>query len=325
MKYTESNPPIICMQTTSKCYKGTSKMTPKGVLWHSTGCNNPYIKRYVQPTTGASDEAEMIALLGKNSNKNDWNHVSRDAGLNFWVGKLADGTVAAVQTMPWNYKPWGCGGGTKGSANNTHIQFEICEDNWRDNKGNPTAAQIAYCKATFEEAAQVTAYLCKLYNLDPDGTVTVGKATVPVITSHKQSHDLGVGSNHGDPESWWKYVCGYTLDDVRNRVKAILNDTETEEPEIQNETKEVEYTVNMPTLEKGAGQVAGSDEERYVMIMQHLLLLKYPDCKLTTVDGGFGKNTYNAVLGFQKYAGLKNPDGVCGPNTWRALMEASVK
>lgn len=32
--------------TQSTCYKGTSKMTVKGVLWHSTGANNPTLKRY---------------------------------------------------------------------------------------------------------------------------------------------------------------------------------------------------------------------------------------------------------------------------------------
>ena len=36
MKYSKSNPPMTCMMTQSTCYKGTKKMTVKGVLWHST-------------------------------------------------------------------------------------------------------------------------------------------------------------------------------------------------------------------------------------------------------------------------------------------------
>ena len=38
----------------------------------------------------------MLKLLGTNTGKNDWNHIYREAGLNCWIGKLADGTVTTV-------------------------------------------------------------------------------------------------------------------------------------------------------------------------------------------------------------------------------------
>ena len=60
MKYSEKNPPLICMQTQSTCYKGTGKMQIKGVLWHDTGCCNPNLKRYVQPSDDAPDRAEWL-------------------------------------------------------------------------------------------------------------------------------------------------------------------------------------------------------------------------------------------------------------------------
>ena len=100
-------------------------MQIKGVLWHSTGANNPNIKRYVQPSDNDANKTKLLEIIGTNGNKNDWNHIERQAGLNAWVGKLADGTVAAVQTMPWNYRPWGCYKGNLGSCNNGWIQFEI--------------------------------------------------------------------------------------------------------------------------------------------------------------------------------------------------------
>ena len=53
-------------------------------------------------------------------------------GVNAWIGKLADGTVATVQTMPWGWKPWGCGAGPKGSCNDGWQQFEICESDLTD-------------------------------------------------------------------------------------------------------------------------------------------------------------------------------------------------
>ena len=40
-------------------------MKIKGIMVHSTGVNNPYLKRYVQPNDGK---------LGKNQNGNHWNY-----------------------------------------------------------------------------------------------------------------------------------------------------------------------------------------------------------------------------------------------------------
>lgn len=100
-------------------------MDIKGILIHSTGANNPNIKRYVQPSKNDPNYSALIQTIGKNTNANSWNEVSVQKGVNAFIGKLADGTVAAVQTLPWDYRPWGCGSGSKGSCNNGWIQFEI--------------------------------------------------------------------------------------------------------------------------------------------------------------------------------------------------------
>lgn len=213
MKYSENNKPMVCMQTNSTCYKGTREFTPKGILWHSTGANNTSIARYVQPSDDAADREQMLNILGKNRYNNDWNHMSVQAGLNAWIGTLADGTVATVQSMPWNYRPWGCGKGSKGSCNDTHIQFEIAED---------SLTNKAYFDKVYAEACELTAYLCKLYKIDPKGTITLNGVTVPTILCHADSCKLGLGSNHGDVLHWFsKY--GKTMDDVRNDVANLLN------------------------------------------------------------------------------------------------------
>ena len=212
MKYNDKNKPLVCMMTQSTCYKGTRKFMPKGVLWHSTGANNPWLKRYVQPDDDAANRAEWLARLGKNQYANDWNHIDRQAGLNFWIGKLADGTVAAVQTMPWDYRPWGCGSGNNGSCNNTHIQFEICEDALND---------ASYFNTCYQEACEMTAYLCKMFGIDPKGTVSYNGLQVPTIIDHTGSHALGLGSNHGDIQHWSRRY-GKTMENVRNDVAAIL-------------------------------------------------------------------------------------------------------
>ena len=217
MKYNSSKKPLVCMQTQSTCYKGTPTMIVKGVLIHSTGANNPALKRYVQPSDikpveDTYSKEKWLEVLGKNTYKNDWNHIARNAGLNAWVGKLADGTVAAVQTMPWDYAPWGCGSGTKGSCNDGWIQFEICEDSLSDK---------TYFNAVYKEACELTAYLCKEYKLDPKATVTHNGVKVPVILCHQDSYKLKLGSNHSDIYPWFKKH-GKTMDDFRNDVAALL-------------------------------------------------------------------------------------------------------
>ena len=212
MKYTRSNKPLVCMQTQSTCYKGTRTMAVKGVLWHSTGANNSTLKRYVQPSDNAADRDALLSLLGKNAYGNDWNHIEHQAGLNCWIGKLADGTVAAVQTMPWDYRPWGCGSGSKGSCNDGWIQFEICEDDLTD---------AAYFAKAYQEACEITAYLCDLYGIDPKGTVDFNGIKVPTILCHADSHTLGLGSNHADVLHWFPKF-RKSMDTVRTDVAALL-------------------------------------------------------------------------------------------------------
>ena len=213
MKYSEKNAPIVCMMTNSTCYKGTRTMAIKGVLWHSTGANNPTVKRYVQPTEGVANYNQLIEVIGKNKNGNDWNHITRNAGVNAWIGKLADGSVAAVQTLPWNYRPWGCGAGSKGSCNDGWIQFEICESSLSD---------VTYFNKIYKEACELTAYLCKMYGIDPNGTIVHNGVTVPTILCHRDSAKLGLGSSHSDVMHWFKKH-GKTMDDVRKDVAELIN------------------------------------------------------------------------------------------------------
>lgn len=296
MKYSEKNKPIVCMQKNSTCYKGTTTMVPKGVLWHSTGANNPNISRYVQPLETDKNYQEMIALLGKNRYGNDWNHIYRKAGMNCWIGKLADGTVATVQTMPWNYKPWGCGSGSKGSLNNTHMQFEICEDDLNSK---------AYFEAVYKEACEITAYYCTMYGLDPLGTFVYNGVTVPVITTHDESYDLKLGSNHGDPTKWLKKY-GKTMDDARKDVAAIMRgEVKPAEPAPVSKGN----AISLRTLSSGS---KGED----VKALQILLTGRGVS---TDPDGSFGPKTLNAVKTYQKKVGL-DADGCVGVLTWSKLL-----
>ena len=315
MKYHDRNIPLACMQTQSTCYRGTSPMTIKGVLWHSTGANNNTLKRYVQPDDNASNRAEMLALIGKNQYNNDWNHIEMQAGLNAWIGCLADGTVTTLQTMPWDYKPWGCGAGSRGSCNDGWIQFEICEDNLTNK---------SYFDKAYEEACQLTAYLCKMYNLNPKGSVTFAGIAVPVILCHQDSYQLGLGSNHSDVYHWFtKY--GKTMDNVRADVAKLMEDsadvTPTPTPEPTPIPEPTPTPQPMPTPTPSNVLIRRGNSGPLVEALQTNLIALGYSCGPDGADGDFGPNTENAVRKFQADKKLEI-DGIVGPETYNAIVAA---
>ena len=187
--------------TENACYKAGRKITVKGIMVHSTGANNPWLKRYVGPDDGK---------LGKNQYNNHWNTYhpgGREVCVHGFIGKLADGTIATYQTLPWDHRGWHAGG----SANNTHIGFEICEDDLTD---------AIYFKKVYQEAIDLCVYLCKEYGL-----------TEKNIICHSEGYKQGVASNHGDVMHWFPKH-GKSMDTFRAEVAAKLkvNETPVEKP-----------------------------------------------------------------------------------------------
>ena len=161
---------------------------------HSTGANNPWLKRYVGPDDG---------LLGKNQYNNHWNQpMDREVCVHAFIGKLADGTIATYQTLPWDHRGWHCGSGSKGSGNNTHISFEICEDGLTDS---------AYFNKVYNEAVELA--LTSLQAVRPDREKN--------IICHSEGHAQGIASNHGDVMHWFPKH-GKNMDTFRAAVKAKL-------------------------------------------------------------------------------------------------------
>ena len=214
---------IKCMLTANDCYKAGRTITPKGVMVHSTGANNPLVARYVQPVEGQKDEAQLKAEIGGNRNANDWNNPGLDVCTHAFVGKLADGGVGTVQTLPWNHRGWHAGTGTSGgSANNTHIAFEICEDDLTDE---------GYFRKVYQEAVELAAMLCKTYNLNPlaDG----------VVICHSEGYQRGVASNHADVMHWFPKF-GKSMDTFRADVSKAMTPAQVKpQPPVSGKT----YTV----------------------------------------------------------------------------------
>ena len=205
---------LECILTQNDCYKTAQTIVPKGVMVHSTGADNPSIKRYVQPVDDTPDRDGLLELLGVNANGNDWNHTSRDACVHAFIGRLADGSVATVQTLPWNHRGWHAGVGTSGaSANDTHISFEICEDGLDDR---------TYFEQIYREAVELTAMLCREFALDP--------LAGGVVICHQEGYRRGVASNHADVLHWFPKM-GRSMDDFRTDVAAELAESPGPAPE----------------------------------------------------------------------------------------------
>lgn len=188
--------------TKNACYKAGKTITPKGIMVHSTGASNPWLKSYVGPDDG---------LLGNNQYNNHWNQDKpggKQVCVHAFIGKLSDGSIATYQTLPWNHRGWHCSSGWKGSGNDTHISFEICEDNLSDR---------TYFRKVYIEAVELCVYLCKLYGLNENN-----------IICHSEGYKLGIASNHADVMHWFPRH-GETMNSFRNAVKERLQAEEEKE------------------------------------------------------------------------------------------------
>lgn len=201
------------------CYIAAQKMVPQGIVVHSTGANNPNLKRY----------ADAIEEVGANQYGNHWNTATpggRKVCVHAFIGYDKSGQIRVAEILPLNICCWGVGKGKKGSYNTNpaYIQFEICEDGLNDK---------TYYQKAFAVAAEYCADLCKTHNISIDK-----------IVGHCEAYRLGYGSNHGDPEHWMKNF-GETMDDFRNKVSEILKTKE-----VKKENKEETKSENI-SIEKG--------------------------------------------------------------------------
>jgi hypothetical protein len=161
------------MHTQNDCYikNNGATTTQTGIVVHSTGANNTSIKRYSQPSNNDPNRTELLSLIGNNSYGNSWNRSGVSKAVHYFVGKIADGTIASVQNLPESYYCWGVGKGSKGSYNyapNARIQFEICEDNL----GNAD-----YFNAVMREAQELCADICYRHDWNADK-----------VCSHKEAY-----------------------------------------------------------------------------------------------------------------------------------------
>lgn len=253
------------IMTNNPCYKAGRTIVPKGIMVHSTGANNPYLKRYVGPDDG---------LLGENVYGNHWNQdrpFGRKACPHACIGKLADGSIATYQTLPWNHRGWHAGG----TANDTHIGFEICEDD---------LSSSTYFNAVYKEAMELCMYLCVLYGLSEDDIIT-----------HSEGRRQKIASNHADVMHWFP-MYGKSMDIFREDVGKALNDYYSDDPEPTPTEKELYRVRKMwsdSKTQKGAFNALQNAKDCADMYPGYNVY----DSKGTKVYAGKNYDTYVVVTG----------------------------
>lgn len=278
----------------SDCYKSGTVQKQRGIQVHSTGANNPNLRRYVQPDDGR---------LGLNPNNNSHNRPGNVCA-SAYIGKLRDGTVAVYQTLPWDMRCWLSGSSKNGNANKLgYAGFEICEDGLHDE---------GYFLAVMEQAILLTAHLCQLFNTVPDAIVKeTSEGPALAVMDHQELHKVGLASNHGDVRHWMRNY-GWTMDIFRKKVSDVMS--EGVEVEYIDCDKEKGVGDKVTLLKRGSNSPA-------VKALQELLNKCGYNCG--NADGIFGEKTENAVKRFQADHAL-SIDGIAGLETQDMLaIEAS--
>ena len=191
---------IDATMTKSPCYTAGRLIDVKGMYLHSIGCPCEKAQNIINNENQPGAGAAVQAVVQPN-------------------GEVWQGLPMYPETKK-AMRNWHCGSGSNGSGNNTHVGVEMTEPATIKYTGGASWVEIgdgsntkAVVLANYKNAVAYFALRCKQFGLDPlkDG----------VIISHKEGHDRGYASNHGDPEHIWSKF-GLTMDQFRKDVKAAM-------------------------------------------------------------------------------------------------------
>ena len=84
-----------------------------------------------------------------------------------------------------------------------------------------------YFLAAFDAAAELCAYLCRLYSMEPDDVI-----------SHAEAARVGYGSNHADPEHWLAKF-GKNMNWLRTLVASKIRWSEPKTDNVASEQSEI--------------------------------------------------------------------------------------
>lgn len=285
------------------CYKSYEKITVKGLMLHSVGCPQPSAKVWVR-IFGASSYGRASVHGFIDANSGDFYH-----------------------TLPYGINGWHAGG----SANHSHIGIEMCESAYIKYSGNRVtmtnkAKAQADCKRAYESAVQVFAMLCKKFGLNP--------TKKGVIVSHNEGNSLGIASNHGDPEHYWKGCqMGYTMDGFRRDVANAMAGYKSETITPVKQHQATSSSSGMETIRedgwwgksttKLAQYIFGTVVDGIVSNQPYSNYKVLPHCEDSSWDFKDNYEDYkagsNLIRAIQKKVGEKE-DGWCGSKTIKGIQ-----
>lgn len=213
---------LVKHQTQNPSYARNRRINlkEKGLFFHSTGANNPYLSRYV----------DWPEELGPNKYGNHWNKPTAKKSMHGFIGWTRDKRdVAYVETLPTDRACWGAGAGSNGSANydpNAYMQLEVCEDGLTD------PIYYSLCWGPGGACEQLAVRECMNRGWNATDVNAAGQRT---ISSHFEEARRGYASNHGDPDHWMRRH-GDSMDKFRARVQRVLDalrKKDDSEPEVK--------------------------------------------------------------------------------------------
>lgn len=217
--------------TDNGAYRAGRTIAPRGCVNHSVGCAQP--------------SADVFFHL-MNKQEAGW-------GVNAILGDFHKGEGRILLTLKINARPWGCGAGSKGSWNNTKIQWETCEPAGHTYAGG---TMVGY------DVAKNQVYFDRMWKMLVAWNVYCAvKFGYPVsgISDHAESHRAGYGSNHSDMGQWLPKH-GKSMDALRAEVQEILNNKEDDEEMDLQKFKELWREMRKELQDNDAGK--WSDEAR---------------------------------------------------------------
>lgn len=195
IKYVEDHL-VVKYATSNGAYVSGRTIDPQGCVNHSLGVAQPSI----------------------DSIFSNMNQASAGWGVNAILGDFHKGEGKIYLTLKEKGRPWGCGSGSKGSYNNTRIQWEVCEPAGHTYSGgtmigyNVTKNQ-AYFDRMWKMLVAWNVYCLKKFGYK-----------VADICDHSESYKAGYGTNHADMMHWLPKH-GKSMDALRSEVKSIINGT----------------------------------------------------------------------------------------------------
>ena len=236
ISYVESHMEVRYATQNGAYRAGRTISNHQGCVNHSVGCAQP--------------KADVFF--------SSMNKTSAQWGVNAILGDFHTGEGRILVTLDLKARPWGCGAGSRGSWNNTKIQWEVCEPAGHTYAGG---TMIAY------DVEKNQAYFDRMWKMLVAWNVYCAvKLGYPVsgISDHAESYRAGYGSNHSDMGQWLPKH-GKSMDALRAEVQAILENEEDEEDMVRyNKLSDIPESCNFRNIVDDlmtAGIIAGDGSD----------------------------------------------------------------